>query len=390
MMSTAGSSQYLLLAVFLLLCFGATFYTYYKPTVSWFSCPDVPPSTPEVCTRKCLAALNLENFTSSVNTSFSSLIQQTLTKEAEEEKQSHGSDTIILIWAWPFGFKFRAESCSQFGVTGCVFIDDRTQYDKAHGVMFHLRDIHGDLPRLLEMPRPPGQKWAWLNMESPDNSSPLPGADNLFNLTTNFRRDSDVWVPYGKIVEASEEDKAFQIPAKDKLVCWIVSNWSERFRRVQYFTQLSKHIQVEAYGRHFSRYIEDKDYQHILPSCKFYLAFENSVYKDYLTEKLFNPLKAGTVPVVLGPPRENYEEFLPADSFIHVDDFPSPRELAERLKFLDQNQEEYERYFSWRKHYMAQETVFGLENACRVCDHVKRHKEYRVFKNLNKWYWGRS
>ena len=41
---------------------------------------------------------------------------------------------------------------------------------------------------------------------------------------------------------------------------------------------------------------EDK----LLKSHKFYLAFENSVCKDYVTEKFFNALETGIVPVVMG------------------------------------------------------------------------------------------
>uniref|UniRef100_A0A4W4E4E9 Fucosyltransferase n=1 Tax=Electrophorus electricus TaxID=8005 RepID=A0A4W4E4E9_ELEEL len=292
------------------------------------------------------------------------------------------TDIIILIWTWPFAHRFDMSIC------------DPLYYRKAHGVMFHHKDIQKDLPTLLELSRPPPQKWIWMNMESPANSpqfihhrSSAPGAD-LFNLTANYRRDSDIWMPYGWIVEASNDNKAFKIPKKDKLVCWFVNNWDKRLLRVKYFNEFSKHIKIETYGRHFDRYKSKQDYFKIISSCKFYLSFENSIYKDYITEKLYNPLTSGTVPVVLGPPRENYEEFVPGNSFIHVDDFGSPQELADHLKLLDQNQEMYEQYFTWRKHFTAKVSYFGVAHVCHICDYISKHKSYRVFKNLNKWYWG--
>ncbi|KAL0153290.1 hypothetical protein M9458_051399, partial [Cirrhinus mrigala] len=58
---------------------------------------------------------------------------------------------------------------------------------------------------------------------------------------------------------------------------------------------------------------------------------------DYMTEKLFNPLKLGSVPVTLGAPRYIYERFVPKDAFIHVKDFSSPQKLAEHLLSLDKN-----------------------------------------------------
>uniref|UniRef100_A0A3B4BP72 Fucosyltransferase n=1 Tax=Pygocentrus nattereri TaxID=42514 RepID=A0A3B4BP72_PYGNA len=297
--------------------------------------------------------------------------------------------TVVLIWTWPFGRQFDLRSCSSlYNITGCRLTSDRSQYPKAHGVMFHHREICHNLPSLLTIPRSPLQKWVWMNMESPANSPRLPGPASLFNLTANYRRDSDVWVPYGRVVEASNDDKAFKIPNKDKLVCWIVNNWNDSFWRVKYFNQLSNHIKVDTFGGHFGRYLSYRDYFKTMSSCKFYLSFENSIHKDYITEKLFNPMISGTVPVVLGPPRANYEEFIPADSFIHVNDFKTPQELAEHLTYLDQNQEMYEQYFTWRKHFVARRSDFGVEHACRICDHIKQHKGYRVFKHLNTWYWG--
>ncbi|XP_072528231.1 4-galactosyl-N-acetylglucosaminide 3-alpha-L-fucosyltransferase 9-like [Salminus brasiliensis] len=317
-----------------------------------------------------------------------SLSQTSKTTNADHLSKRDDRDTIVLIWAWPFGHQFKLRSCSSmYNIPGCYLTDDRGLYDEAHGVMFHHKEIQSNLFDLLRMPRPPWQKWVWMNMESPANSLRLRGPDDLFNLTSNYRRDSDVWMPYGRIVEASNDEKAFNLPEKDKLVCWIVNNWKENFWRVKYFQELYKYIKVDTYGGHFSRNLSYWDYFKTLSSCKFYLAFENSVHKDYITEKLFNPLMYGTVPVVLGPPRENYEELIPADSFIHVNDFKTAKELAEHLKLLDQNQEMYEQYFTWRKHFVAKNSDFGLEHACRICDHIRRHKEYRVFKHLNTWYW---
>uniref|UniRef100_A0A3B1JGX4 Fucosyltransferase n=1 Tax=Astyanax mexicanus TaxID=7994 RepID=A0A3B1JGX4_ASTMX len=317
---------------------------------------------------------------SSLNSNQLSPKEAAVVQENTSSRNASSPNTIVLVWPWPFGYSFDSESCGPtYGITGCHLTDDRSVYGRAHVVMFHHRDISG-----LVM----CQRWVWMNMESPDFSASVPSMDNLFNLTASFRRDSDIWVPYGQLVGISEEDEPFRIPTKDKLVCWIVSHWKSEFKRVQYFEELRQHMEVNAYGHSFGKHMSDQDFQAVIPSCKFYLSFENSVYKDYITEKLFNPMIMGSVPVVLGPSRENYEEFIPADSFIHVDDFKTPKELAEHLKLLDQNQEMYEQYFAWRKHFVARRSDFGLEHACRICDHIKRNKGYRVFKNLNKWYWG--
>ncbi|KAL6473349.1 hypothetical protein MHYP_G00169100 [Metynnis hypsauchen] len=377
--------QHLPAVLVVLLFFGGLLLVYFTPRPNWSLHTATP--TDDVQSK---------NPRQSANTSYSASntwkngnagrTQDVASTYVDSANRKDEPATVVLIWTWPFGHQFELRSCSSlYNITGCRLTSDRSQYAKAHGVMFHHREICHNLPSLLTIQRPPRQKWVWMNMESPANSPRLPGPDSLFNLTANYRRDSDVWVPYGWVVEASNDDKAFKIPSKDKLVCWIVNNWDDSFWRVKYFNQLSNHVKVDTFGGHFGSYLSYRDYFKTMSSCKFYLSFENSVHKDYITEKLFNPMISGSVPVVLGPPRANYEEFIPGDSFIHVNDFKTPQELAEHLKYLDQNEEMYEQYFTWRKHFVAKRSNFGLEHACRICDHIKQHKDYRVFKNLNTW-----
>ncbi|XP_017541132.1 4-galactosyl-N-acetylglucosaminide 3-alpha-L-fucosyltransferase 9-like [Pygocentrus nattereri] len=309
--------------------------------------------------------------------------QQSVAKQANLETEA---EILILVWIWPFHTPFPVDNCeSLYGIKNCRITDDRSQYEQADAVFFHVRDISDQIPNLLKMPRFPLQMWVWVNSEPPSYTPQLRGAEDLFNLTANYRRDSDIWAPYGRVVKATEEEKAFQIPKKDKLVCWIVSHWSDDFKRSIYFKEFSKHIQVEGFGKYFGRELNRKDFFKIIASCKFYLSFENSIHKDYISEKVFQPLVLGTVPVVIGPPRDNYEEFIPRDAFIHIDDFSTPKDLAEHLKAVDQNQEMYEGYFAWRKHFVAKDGR-AEENACRICEYMRMYKNYRVLKNINKWY----
>ncbi|XP_068572834.1 4-galactosyl-N-acetylglucosaminide 3-alpha-L-fucosyltransferase 9-like [Cebidichthys violaceus] len=293
-------------------------------------------------------------------------------------------DTIVLIWMWPWLIRDSLD-CS---FKRCRLTDDKTLYPKAHGVIFHHRDIHGNLGNLPKIPRPSFQKWVWFNMEPPQNSPRILGLKKLFNLTCNHRRDSDIQAPYGYLLPVTSEDESFKLPAKDKLVCWIVTNWSEQLKRVQYYNELKKYIKIHTYGTAFGHRISNDEYPKILSSCKFYLSFENSINKDYITEKLYNPLIMGSVPVTLGPPKQTYEEYAPADSFIHVDDFSSPQKLAERLLYLDQNNTEYMQFFNWRSMFKVQRALFGRTHACNICGYIQNHKEYKVVDDLISWYWG--
>jgi hypothetical protein len=79
---------------------------------------------------------------------------------------------------------------------------------------------------------------------------------------------------------------------------------------------------------------------------KFYLAFENSICDDYATEKFFKPMSHPIVPVVMGGAK--YSEIAPKSAYIDVNDFDSPKSLANHLKYLDRHWVEYMAHFDWR------------------------------------------
>ncbi|KAG9274882.1 alpha-(1,3)-fucosyltransferase 9-like [Astyanax mexicanus] len=311
---------------------------------------------------------------------------------------SHPEKPILLVWVWPEtdSFKFDPVECKRrHDIDGCFLTDDRDLYNRSgvHAVLFYDKGIKKDLSNLPQTPRPPFQRWIWFNLESPTNTGPKAGLENLFNLTLTYRRDSDISVRYEMTVRKRPFENIV-IPKKDKLVCWFVSNTNPgtgAWARIQYYEELKKHIQVNIFGNMAGQRLKDEDYYPTMSSCKFYLSFENSIHKDYITEKFNGPIAAGTVPVVLGPPRENYEQFAPGNSFIHVNEFPNASLLAQHLLQLDKDNEAYSHYFDWRKHisvvphYSIWNEEFILP-ICQACDYISRHKEYKQVHDLFKWY----
>ena len=78
----------------------------------------------------------------------------------------------------------------------------------------------------------------------------------------------------------------------------------------------------------------------------FYLAFENSDCKDYVTEKFFRTLSLDIVPVVRGG--ANYSALAPPGSYIDTRDFSSPQDLAKHLLYLAASKEAYVQHFWWK------------------------------------------
>uniref|UniRef100_A0A4W4ERX6 Fucosyltransferase n=1 Tax=Electrophorus electricus TaxID=8005 RepID=A0A4W4ERX6_ELEEL len=298
---------------------------------------------------------------------------------------------LILVWLWPFNKTFELDLCKpRFNIDGCILTADRELYRNADAVLVHHRDIAWDLSNLPQSPRPAQQKWIWMNSESPSNSLRIPGLNSLFNASLSYRRDADITVPYGSLVPLAQVQDAPATPEKSKLVCWIVSNYKPEHMRAHYYRELQKHVPIHVYGDFFNRHVSEQEYREIVSGCKFYLSFENSEHEDYITEKLFNALELGTVPVVQGPSRQNYERVVPGDTFIHVQDFPSMAGLARHLLLLNENHALYHCYFRWRRQFQVKISSFPIENACHSCDYIRRNRKYQVLTDLYQWYWEMS
>ncbi|XP_075422876.1 3-galactosyl-N-acetylglucosaminide 4-alpha-L-fucosyltransferase FUT3-like [Ascaphus truei] len=304
-----------------------------------------------------------------------------LQEPKEEEPQ-----LLILLWTWPFNDHFPLNQCPKpFDTPGCFFTDNRSLYSSANAIIIHHRDACNSREQLPQIPRPAKQYWIWFNLESPTHSPNLAFMDKLINLSMSYRLDSDIFTPYGWLEKHGVAQK-FTIPVKTKLVAWVISNWNPRSRRVQYYEELKKHIHIDMYGANRLPLPRAKHIE-ILSTYKFYLAFENTIHQDYITEKLwYNSLTSGTVPVVLGPPRENYERFIPPDSFIHVDDFSTAQELADYLLELDKDDKRYQQYFNWRSRYRPVGQTDWTIQYCKACKVLKEAPPYRTLPSIAKWY----
>ncbi|XP_077187794.1 3-galactosyl-N-acetylglucosaminide 4-alpha-L-fucosyltransferase FUT3-like isoform X2 [Paroedura picta] len=295
------------------------------------------------------------------------------------------SKITILLWSWPFGQSFNFSKCSSlFKVHDCHFTVNRSWYPKADAVIVHHRDAcySRNLP---PNPRPPSQLWIWFNLESPSHSPNLGFMDNQFNLTMSYRRDSGIFTPYGWL-EVLDHPQNVTVPPKSKLVAWVVSNWNSGSHREQYYEELKKYIKVDVYGQNHLPLPRDKHLS-TLSQYKFYLSFENSIHEDYITEKVWkDAFLSMAVPIVMGPPRKNYERFMPPDSFIHVEDF-SAQELAAFLQELDKDDLQYQNFFRWRSWLKPVGEIHWGTYYCLACRALQTKTiQYGVVPELSKWF----
>eukprot|EP00002_Diphylleia_rotans_P027391 TRINITY_DN5490_c0_g1_i1.p1 TRINITY_DN5490_c0_g1~~TRINITY_DN5490_c0_g1_i1.p1 ORF type:complete len:411 (+),score=86.52 TRINITY_DN5490_c0_g1_i1:103-1335(+) len=112
---------------------------------------------------------------------------------------------------------------------------------------------------------------------------------------------------------------------------------------------------------------------------KFVLITEAFIEKDWVTAEFSQALLAGAVPVYLGAP--NIVDFAPGPkSFIDIRDFPNTQHLVDYLHYLDQNPDEYRKYFDWKKKGLSESFVQKLDQCfhhaeCRLCQYVHKKRE---------------
>lgn len=105
----------------------------------------------------------------------------------------------------------------------------------------------------------------------------------------------------------------------------------------------------------------------------FNFAFENSIERGYVTEKPFNALESGTVPVYLGDSLQ-LKSLLPhPKAAIFVADYgDNYTALADYLKYLSTNESAYEEHRAWRKTFtyhgnFAHKPLMQQSWYCGVC-----------------------
>lgn len=139
------------------------------------------------------------------------------------------------------------------------------------------------------------QVWLLFLLECPLHTMSFSDMGGLFNWTASYRHDSDIVAPYEKFVQYHDfippRVSRNYAAGKKRKVAWFVSNCAARNKRLQYARELSQYIEVDFYGKcgtkRCPRTSSGVCFQLLNKDYKFYLAFENSNCKDYITEKFF-------------------------------------------------------------------------------------------------------
>lgn len=169
-----------------------------------------------------------------------------------------------------------------------------------------------------------------------------------FALSSDFSlRSNHFRLPLYGIWDGLEPDSLIKTKAttndilkqKAKFCSMVVSN-AQAKERIRFFHQLSKYKKVDSGGRYLNNIgapVADKT--SFIEPYKFTIAFENSSYPGYVTEKIYQPMFKQTIPIYWGSP--NIGRDFNTESFVNWHDYGSDEAVIERIIELDQNDDLY-------------------------------------------------
>jgi len=255
-----------------------------------------------------------------------------------------------------------------------MHIPDSPDYDisDADVVIFALPDMVYDFPANYILPREKKASQMWVStceepykrpgLEKPDcRLMHDPATMEFMDVTSSYSFMSDIPVFIESVYPEDLRRKPpdFSIRPSNELATVAVSDCTSDWRN-QWLLEVMAEInstghRVLSYGKCFhnaeeSGEVGGQDHSSagwIQPTAArpFKLVAENALEPWYVTEKIWDALAEGAVPVYLGPPE--VKKMLPQGSFLYVDDFPSTKSLVQRM--INFTPEDFAKAHAWRQ-----------------------------------------
>ena len=230
----------------------------------------------------------------------------------------------------------------------CILFHNEKDTRSSDAVIFDGRFL--GTKNLLKPPlRPPGQVWIFAAHESPAYYT-LPGTKwmeppwkSSFNWTMTYdNTNTDIFLPYGEIrkhPEGHNNNRNFTEIAlqKTESALIVVSHCDTNGNREAYIEELKKYFPIKVLGKCGEKWKCGLHYKHddcfniLNTTYKFYLAFENSLCRQYHTEKLFENYKYDILFITRGGFKNDSLTRFPKGSHISTDQFKSAKALGEYM-----------------------------------------------------------
>jgi len=148
---------------------------------------------------------------------------------------------------------------------------------------------------------------------------------------------------YKEFEELKKRKDISEIKAEKKGFCNFIYSKKRAKERIEFYHKLQKYKKIDSGGKVLNNigYLVNNKIE-FLCQYKFTIAFENSSYPGYTTEKILHAFAANTIPIYWGNPLIE-RDFNPK-SFINCHDYDSFDEVIEKIIEVDNNDDLFIKY----------------------------------------------
>ena len=306
-----------------------------------------------------------------------------------------GYGKIILTWTKLSHRKWtRKDTAVECGPYKCFITSNKKLFHNSSAVLFHIHtgQFFYDLHIARFMNRPPGQYWIFYNREPPGKHRQQESLMNrccnsVFNWTMTYKFSSYIRFGYaevmpGKFKGGYDPNKNY-LKGRTKTAVALISSCVKH--RLNFIDQLKKYIDVDVYS-YCGKPCEPNCFS-LISKYKFYLSFENSLCKDYITEKTYiNAFANEIVPVIISGANLSNPTVIPPNSFVNALDFKRAIDLAEYLLLIGSDPQRYNEFFKWCDNWSV--TGIGAHNIpCYVCRKLyESNLTLQTYSDIACWY----
>ncbi|XP_021370474.1 alpha-(1,3)-fucosyltransferase C-like isoform X2 [Mizuhopecten yessoensis] len=276
---------------------------------------------------------------------------------------------------------------------GCEYKCDMTVNSKysasAKAVIFHGPGLGRTAPKKSR-----GQIWIMHGLESPQHySNDLSEWKNVFNWTFTYRRDSDILQTYSGFISVPTKISISNITelwkTKDRIAAWMVSHCHTHSKREKYANLLRKTTDIHVYGGCGQFKCPSSNADNCMgllqKHYRYYLAFENSLCLDYVTEKGFKTYvySPSTIPVMRGG--SNYSLFFPPGSYINTNDFNTAENLGKAMNGISTGKNNFRKFFAWKQAITVDKTLHHKQ-WCSLCERIHLSENHTgLYSSIKNW-----
>ncbi|CAG4976310.1 unnamed protein product [Colias eurytheme] len=277
-------------------------------------------------------------------------------------------------------------------------------------ILFNLQDVSQDT-QVLPYIRSNNQKYVFVANSSAHNYPVCDSIyDNFFNWTWTYKYDSTIpykfitvhnlqyeelgshfhWNTNMKPIDAKLKS---QLQTKSKAAVIFLDECHSRSKREILVKELQKELSrfnltVDVFGACSVKQCRRKTmhgcFWRVKKTYYFYLALEDSLSPDYITDIVLYAYNNNAVPIVYGG--ANYVRYLPPGSYIDTYKKTSSQ-IAEAMYNVIRNRELYYDFFRWKNHYIISKSS-GLDGCalCELMNNPARLIQQYSYSSFRKWW----